>query len=886
MSDSAPLKAIVLISGGKDSLFSLLHCLANGLDIIALANLYPLGPSAEDDGHGTDEIDSYMYQTIGHAIVPLHAECLGLPLYRQPIVGNACDTRREYNNNNNQQQQQRRRHPTPAAGTRDPAQKIQDDETESLIPLLRTVIAAHPDANALSAGAILSTYQRTRIESVALRLGLVPLAYLWRWPYLPPYTRASLLDDMSAVGLDGRIAKVASGGLDERVLWTNICEPGSRRRVRKAMEKGSGGGPLEVGAVLGEGGEFETLVVDGPAPVWRRRIVVDTVETVVSGGGSAFVRVGGPRTVAKEGVGGEMEELLVKIRRPSGLDDVFEGVLKSLEDAEVAGRDLGSSSPPVLATSEKDRQARPPDSIPITVSRCGSIIHLSNIRSNPPNLSLASEIDNVLYVLASIITSHDYASTPLNIVSTTVLLRDMSTFSTFNDAYGTIFTEPLPPARVTISCGDALPNGVNVMLSLVLDLDAEKRRREGSMKGLHVQSRSYWAPANIGPYSQAISVPLSSFVPAAEDDTTAGNDEQDDPDYSQAAAANAETHLVFIAGQIPLVPETMDMATRPPNRTPASQPSAEAADPDFPYQATLSLQHLQRIGLATGARSWTPTIAFLPSSPPSHSRTRARTAALAWTQLHEQSSRRHTDSAARDYSHEEIGNDTVIDIWDLRNRHDSRSPALQPDVEDEDGEDTRAGLPALASLHFSPSQTNRTHIPSFFAIQVHSLPRNAAIEWCSAGIAVDRDGEIAGAEVRHHIITREDGDAGDTWRGGCTRVLSGSGMEFCAVALGLSCGSVASHLEGNRGFAGLMEVLSGEGWSGSGLQTLYVGPAAASEVGGWAERLQAAVVPCKMMWDVMEREVQVVIICQFGRRGRMGGVAKEETAKRLGKIEH
>lgn len=53
-------------------------------------------------------------------------------------------------------------------------------------------------------------------------------------------------------------------------------------------------------------------------------------------------------------------------------------------------------------------------------------------------------------------------------------------------------------------------------------------------KCLHVQSRSYWAPANIGPYSQAISCPVSS-----------------------ANGQNTNAKVISIAGQIPLVPHTM-----------------------------------------------------------------------------------------------------------------------------------------------------------------------------------------------------------------------------------------------------------------------------------------------------------------------------------------
>ena len=63
---SASLNVIALISGGKDSLFSILHCQANGHTVVALANLHP-APSSNDD----EDINSYMYQTVGHSVIPL-----------------------------------------------------------------------------------------------------------------------------------------------------------------------------------------------------------------------------------------------------------------------------------------------------------------------------------------------------------------------------------------------------------------------------------------------------------------------------------------------------------------------------------------------------------------------------------------------------------------------------------------------------------------------------------------------------------------------------------------------------------------------------------------------------------------------------------------------
>ncbi|KAL2870184.1 diphthine--ammonia ligase family protein, partial [Aspergillus lucknowensis] len=276
---SPGLNVIALISGGKDSLYSILHCIRNGHRVVALANLHPplsnttttgIGtstihndpsrgsgrsshggekPKGEDEEvpgeveerSGADDIDSFMYQTIGWGVIPLYEAALGIPLYRAPIAGGAVDKGRVY-----------RDRPDPGSDSdSDPgpsacsAQKAtgheeeEEDETESLIPLLRRIMQAHPEANAVCAGAILSTYQRTRIEDVAARLGLTPLAWLWMYPFLPaPVERmsaspsasrpgdggeAGLLEDMAAVGCSARIVKVASGGLDEGFLWGDVA---------------------------------------------------------------------------------------------------------------------------------------------------------------------------------------------------------------------------------------------------------------------------------------------------------------------------------------------------------------------------------------------------------------------------------------------------------------------------------------------------------------------------------------------------------------------------------------------------------------------------------------------------------------------------------------
>nr|XP_015206384.1 PREDICTED: diphthine--ammonia ligase isoform X6 [Lepisosteus oculatus] len=82
------MKVVALISGGKDSCYNMMQCVAAGHQIVALANLRP--------AENKDELDSYMYQTVGHQAVALYAEAMDLPLYRHTIVGESLDTGRDY----------------------------------------------------------------------------------------------------------------------------------------------------------------------------------------------------------------------------------------------------------------------------------------------------------------------------------------------------------------------------------------------------------------------------------------------------------------------------------------------------------------------------------------------------------------------------------------------------------------------------------------------------------------------------------------------------------------------------------------------------------------------------------------------------------------------
>lgn len=128
---SLNMRVVALVSGGKDSTFNMMQCIAAGHEITALANLSP---------HNKTEIDSYMYQSVGHEAVELIAKAMDLPLYVRVTEGKALEQGKTY---------------TPCM----------EDEVEDLFLLLEQV-KLEMDVEAVSVGAILSDYQRNRVENV------------------------------------------------------------------------------------------------------------------------------------------------------------------------------------------------------------------------------------------------------------------------------------------------------------------------------------------------------------------------------------------------------------------------------------------------------------------------------------------------------------------------------------------------------------------------------------------------------------------------------------------------------------------------------------------------------------------------------------------------
>jgi diphthine-ammonia ligase len=125
------------------------------------------------------------------------------------------------------------------------------------------------------AGAIASSYQWARLLEVAERAGRPVYVPLWR--KLPE----RVVREEIAAGLDIRLVHLAAESLDESLLGQRLDLPRLQEIERRSAE-------IRRTNVAGEGGEYETAVVD--APFFRRRIVFDAVEREV-GGATSRLRV-------------------------------------------------------------------------------------------------------------------------------------------------------------------------------------------------------------------------------------------------------------------------------------------------------------------------------------------------------------------------------------------------------------------------------------------------------------------------------------------------------------------------------------------------------------------------------------------------------------------
>ena len=528
------MKFVALLSGGKDSCYNVMVGQRHGHDLVCLANLVPPASAGE-------EMNSFMYQTAAHNAIPHLAVCFGVPLLRREISGDACCQALDY---------------SPTTG----------DEVEDLYMLLAEVKAQYPEVQGVSCGAILSTYQRLRVEHVCQRLGLTVLSYLWQ------RNQAQLLDEMLASGVDAVLVKVAGAGLEPHKHLGK-----SLRAMRGTLEALHAKFGLDL---CGEGGEYETLVLDCPA--FQRRLVLDETDVLLDDEDCSVgnLRISACHTETKHSpplpspspspssnasaaiaraiaVASALGPAPAPAPAPAASSDPAPGSQPRPVDSGLL-QTPPSLAPLVACRANRDGLAQTATAFPFSISQvAGSTAADADADTDSATTTAAvqRQTRQVLERLALSVTRQLGARSLADTVFVHLYLADMALFVAVNEVYCQYFGTD-PPSRSCVQM--PLPPGVLVCADCLLLLDShvgfnlpppppEEEEEAGTQlqdgricvtqgrrSTLHVRSISEWAPTCIGPYAQANTLC---------------------------------EHLVLVAGQIALLPETMAVWSSPGGRS-------------------------------------------------------------------------------------------------------------------------------------------------------------------------------------------------------------------------------------------------------------------------------------------------------------------------------
>ncbi|ROI16546.1 Diphthine--ammonia ligase [Anabarilius grahami] len=334
--------------------------------------------------------------------------------------------------------------------------------------------------------------------------------------------------------------------------------------------------------ICGEGGEYETLTID--CPLFKKKIVIDSAETVIHSA-DAFAPVGYLRFTRmhtedkKEGSGGRplplsrcpcqnaidrmTEELEYADKTPdvqggcclpshSGRSSAGYQWITGLTALQSEHTDVQSQTRHVFTLLQnvvlslrarvvfyadaceeimKNMKRR-------AVGRCFWALVCSSahqtLTANRPlftntlsfsrllcwqNALLRGRLQENGWLMKHVLLVHLYVS-------------DMESFSQINSVYRTFFKHN-PPARVCVQA--SLPVGQQLLMDVLLHERTAACENDSfpQRDTLHVQSLSHWAPANIGPYSQAVrplAVPVRTRrpLPRARNEKSSADDESAD----------------------------------------------------------------------------------------------------------------------------------------------------------------------------------------------------------------------------------------------------------------------------------------------------------------------------------------------------------------------
>ena len=136
---------------------------------------------------------------------------------------------------------------------------VKEREVEDLKRLIEGI-----DVDAIVSGAVASTYQKSRIEKICEQLRLKCIAPLWHKNPL------DILKEILDLKFEVIITGVYAYGFSEEWLGRKIDEASIKALIELNKQYGV--------SLVGEGGEYETLVLD--APFFKKRIKIVEAEKI------------------------------------------------------------------------------------------------------------------------------------------------------------------------------------------------------------------------------------------------------------------------------------------------------------------------------------------------------------------------------------------------------------------------------------------------------------------------------------------------------------------------------------------------------------------------------------------------------------------------------
>ena len=218
------LRLGALISGGKDSLYAAFLLKKQGHELVCAITIESSNP------------DSYMFHTPNTQLVRLQCEAMGLPLLTAKTKG------------------------------------VKEEELKDLKKALSLAKKKY-NIEGVTTGALYSQYQSDRIKKICDDLGLKCLSPLWHMD------QEAELNSLLKHGFDIILVKIAAEGLDTSWLGKKITAKDIDHLVELSKKHGLN--------IAGEGGEYESLVLD--CPLFKSKLKITASEIIKESSNTAVM---------------------------------------------------------------------------------------------------------------------------------------------------------------------------------------------------------------------------------------------------------------------------------------------------------------------------------------------------------------------------------------------------------------------------------------------------------------------------------------------------------------------------------------------------------------------------------------------------------------------